>query len=237
MSDLGQQMEMNTRLSGRPAQRGYRTLSAELYQVIKYDVITCKLRPGEMIFQNALIERYQASKTPLREALKRLTQEGLIQPVPSSGYLVAPITLEDIRELFDVRQILEMAAVERAAKLATKEQLADLDKLVGKSYALNSDESSISWYMTNLEFHVSIAAISSNRLAQILRGVLEDLSRSFVLDLERSSRSDTEAMVKAHMETVQALRRQDRQLAKDLTVAELKRSLESIEDSLVLRIR
>lgn len=235
VSNVEQEIEMNTKLPRRYARPGYRTLSTEFYEEIKRDIITCKLRPGEMISQKALIERYQASKTPLREALKLLTQEGLVQPLPSRGYLVAPITMEDVRELFEVRQILEMAAIERAAKLATEEQLAELEKLVGESHILKCDETSIHWYMTNLEFHVSIAAISGNpRLAQMLRGVLEDLSRAFVLDLDVGQRTDTEAMVETHMEIVKALRSRDGQLAKDLSMEEINRSLKSIEESLAI---
>lgn len=224
---------MNAKLPESHVRRGYRTLSTEFYEEIKRDLIMCKFRPGEIITQKALIERYRASKTPLREALKLLTHEGLIQPLPSRGYLVTPITLEDVQDLFDVRQVLELAAIERAVECATEEQFAALEKLVGELDILKSNDAATRWYMTNLEFHVFMATISGNhRLAQLLRHVLQDLSRVFVLDWDEGRYNDSEPMVRSHMEIVKALQKRDLQSAKGVLMRELDDSLESIEESL-----
>ena len=72
-------------------------------------------RPGERLNLDELVKTYNSSITPLRDALQMLSQEGLIAIKPRSGYFVRSITLRELHELFEVREILELAAVERAA--------------------------------------------------------------------------------------------------------------------------
>ncbi|MFX1301632.1 MAG: GntR family transcriptional regulator [Promethearchaeota archaeon] len=199
------------------------TLSNELYKHLKKEIITCRLQPGEMIFERNIRRKYGVSRTPVREALKTLIQEGLVESVPGTCYLVAPITTKDVVELFDMRRILEEAAALRAAERVTEEQLEALERLMGKPHSLDDEESLIRWYETNTEFHVSIAKVSENdRLVQALRGVLEDISRVYLLDLQLHTH--TAELVETHGKILAALRQRDGRSAAELTLVDIDKS-------------
>ena len=209
-----------------------RTLSSEVHEGLRTAIITCRFKPGEMIFESQLVREYEVSKTPVREALKLLTQEGLVRSIPGTGYIVAPITLKDVRDLFFVRQVLEAAAVERAAQVATEEQLDRLETLVGESYRVGDYANAFRWLRTNLKVHLAIAEITDNeRLVRMFGSVMEDMSRIFFLDL--GGRQETEAMVEGHRAILRALRRHDGRAAVEAATAEIERSLRSVQESLV----
>ena len=86
------------------------SLAGQVYEAIKKDIISCALRPGQQIAQQQLAERYGAGITPVREALPKLTREGLVLTIPRFGYLVTTITISDVAEIFELRAILESAA-------------------------------------------------------------------------------------------------------------------------------
>jgi DNA-binding GntR family transcriptional regulator len=91
------------------------SLTDQVYDTIKKDILTCTLQPGQQIAQPQLAEKYQAGTTPVREALHRLAREGLVQPIPRFGYIVTPITLSDVNEIFELRTIVEAASARLAA--------------------------------------------------------------------------------------------------------------------------
>ena len=132
------------------------SLSDQAYQRIKTEILTCELRPGQQIAQKQLVERYDVGKTPVREALQRLTQEGFVQPVPRFGYIVVPITLSDIHEIYDLRLIIEPAAARLAALRGSDEQLEQIRQAADKTYTYNERETYLEYLRHNTNFHYSI---------------------------------------------------------------------------------
>src|SRR5438445_603484 len=108
-----------------------RSLTARVYQDLKRDIMTCALRPGAEVYEGQLAERYGVSKTPIREALNTLRQEGYVRVLPRRGYVVAPVSVEDVQEVFHVRLLLEPSAAELAAQRVSGEQLVELRRLAG----------------------------------------------------------------------------------------------------------
>ena len=92
------------------------SLAHQAYQRLQQEILTCVLVPGQVVSERELARKYEVSKTPMREALSQACHQGLVLRLPGRGYLVAPITIKDIRALFDLRLILETVAVERAAQ-------------------------------------------------------------------------------------------------------------------------
>ena len=74
------------------------SLAEQAYQLLRADIISCVLKPGQQVVQSRLAAHYQIGTTPIRDALHRLARENLVQPVPRSGYVITPITLTDIQE-------------------------------------------------------------------------------------------------------------------------------------------
>jgi DNA-binding GntR family transcriptional regulator len=94
---------------------GERTLLAEqVYQRIRADLLRGHIRPGERVTEEWAAGRYAASRTPVREACRRLAEEGLLTHRPRRGYLVPPISEREIDELYEIRRALELVSVRRA---------------------------------------------------------------------------------------------------------------------------
>jgi DNA-binding GntR family transcriptional regulator len=122
-----------------------------------------------------LAERFHMSKTPVREALVLLAHEGLVEVFPRKGYIVTALSVQDAYDYFNLRMILECAAVEQAAAKITDEHLGRLEVLIIPE---NSVENSGGMLDRNFEFHSLIAHASGNeRLARLLERLLVEMRR------------------------------------------------------------
>ncbi len=83
------------------------TEANRVYAEMKEDVVMCVLAPGSSVSEAELCKRYQSSRTPVREACRRLCNEGLVQIVPFRGYTITPLTIEEYRNLYEVQSILD----------------------------------------------------------------------------------------------------------------------------------
>jgi DNA-binding GntR family transcriptional regulator len=88
------------------------------YEALKKRIIEVDLQPGERLVERDLADELKVSRIPLREALRLLAAEGLVVLVPHRGALVSPFTPADVRDLFDVRESLEVLAARLAAQRA-----------------------------------------------------------------------------------------------------------------------
>src|SRR4051794_39686023 len=98
-------------------------LVESLYELLKKDIIECRLRPGEMVQESFVRERYQIGHTPFREACQRLEAESLLQIIPRRGYFVPSFSNKDIRDLFELRTAVEALSVELACERGQREGL------------------------------------------------------------------------------------------------------------------
>ncbi len=100
-----------------------------VYGILRGWLIAAKLPPGEFLSEVDLAGRCKTSRTPVREACTRLMQDKWLSRIPRKGFLVTPISVRDIVELYDYRKLLECFAVERAAESAGHEQIevAEID--------------------------------------------------------------------------------------------------------------
>ena len=150
-------------------------LSEQAYKNIKNDIITCVLKTGEQIAQSQLVERYQIGTTPIREALQRLVQDGFVQSVPRFGYVVQPVSLSDVHEIYECRLILEPAAASLAAARATDEQLSEIVRTADFSFIYETAENISDAHVHNAEFHRAVAVASNNsRLLNQISRVLDE---------------------------------------------------------------
>src|SRR3954447_21722471 len=216
----------------RMARSATASLARRAYDALKLDVLTCELAPGAQIFEGELAGRYGMSKTPVREALNLLGQEDLVQVLPRRGYLVAPITLRDVQEVFQLRLLLETAAAELAAEHITEEGLRQLNALWAVPSTYRDRASYARFLRANREFHVAVAQASGNgRLAAFVGKLLEDMER--ILHLGLDLRDSAEEMAAEHAELVDALLRGDGALARRVVTAQLQASRKRVLEPLV----
>jgi len=151
-----------------------------IYKKIRTDIITGRKKPGQRLSIDKLKKEFGTSVTPVRDALQMLSQEDLVTIKPRSGYYVALITLKELHDMLELRQILEIAAVERAAEKITDEQIALLEK-VHSGYTNDDDESYFRYTDENKNFHYLVARASGNHELARQIGHLHDRLARFVV--------------------------------------------------------
>lgn len=104
-------------------------LTERIYQQIKQDIFTFRLLPGDRFSENEIAERVAASRTPVREALSRLQREGFVEVSFRSGWQVKPFDFNQFEQLYDVRIVLELAAVKKLCEMEDSSRLEDLKRI------------------------------------------------------------------------------------------------------------
>jgi len=159
----------------RAKRNGQESLRSQAVAFLRDAILSGQFKPGAVLNEKELADRLRVSKTPIREGLSLLEHEGLVQTIPRRGYIVTPITVQHIHELFDLRIILESAAVERAALVITDEQIQALNTLVPDVMPAGD---MARWLDRNVDFHHAVALISGNeRLARLIKQLLEEMQR------------------------------------------------------------
>jgi DNA-binding GntR family transcriptional regulator len=212
------------------------SLSEKAYDLIKNGIVTCELLPGDLLAQPQLAEKLQIGMTPIREAMQRLVQEGLVQPLPRLGYIVSPITLSDVQEIFELRSILETDAARLAATRGTDEQLKQLARNANFTYVYHDRESYSQFLAENAQFHRSIAVITGNqRLVESVSKILDELTRVFHLGLDL--RDSTQEMREEHLILVEVLLQRDEHKAEQIVEKQISRSQHRVMEALISRVK
>lgn len=187
-----------------------------VYAQLRRSIVMSHYQPGERLSLQGLAKEFGVSATPVREALQLLDQEGLVSTKPRSGYYVTHLTLKELLDWFQVREILEVAAIGHAATKITDEQLGYLEQIhAGFS---GDDEESVDRYIgENRRVHCFIAEVSGNgQLAKMIGQVHDRLSRFLVLS------HSGQLMVKyRHKDLIEALRTRDPDVARQAMLDEL----------------
>ncbi|WP_422928351.1 GntR family transcriptional regulator [Singulisphaera sp. PoT] len=160
-------------------------LPDRVYGLLKHRILTCTILPGQRLNEKEIADEFKVSRTPLREALNRLSQENLLTRIPYCGYAVTLITEDDIRELCESRLILETAAAGLAAERATPAELERMMQFVELRYTPGDRETYAQYLKANSLFHGELARASHNhRLEVMVVTVLDELQRPLYLGLD-----------------------------------------------------
>jgi DNA-binding GntR family transcriptional regulator len=98
------------------------SLAEQAYRHLEEQLVTLKLAPGELIGEKDLVESAGIGRTPVREAIQRLSAEGLLQILPRRGLMVTPLRRSDLTQIIETRRVLERLMVVKAAERATPDQ-------------------------------------------------------------------------------------------------------------------
>ena len=209
-----------------------RSLAHAAYQALRERIVRCELEPGRRVTEAELSRDTGLGKTPVREALTRLIQDGLMRSIPGHGYAIAPITLQDVQDLFDYRLIVEPAAVRLAAGRIDAARLRRLDELCGAGYSPGDPESASAFNRVNAEFHLAIATASGNRrLSEAVGRLLDETQRLFYLQLLLRNRNDLVAH--EHKALVEALVAGDGESAATIAVEHIRETQRDVIEVLL----
>lgn len=201
----------------------------DIYDQVKAMAVSFRLRPGDRLNEVALSRELGVSRTPLREALNRLVAERLFDFRPGQGFFCRPLDAQGIFDLFELRQIIEVAAVRAACAKATDPELQALrDELYATGIeitgltveeAVNRDEA----------FHLGIAKLSGNmELLQTLTRINDRIRyiRWISMSLDRVQRSKDE-----HKRVMQALMDRDADIAAQVLGTHITKRMDQVQDA------
>lgn len=177
-------------------------LRESVYEQLRADIIKCRIAPGSDIREAALAERFQVSKSPIRDALMRLEREGLVITIPRQGYRVTPISLADVEDMFHLRAALERACMERIVRRASSEHLATLD-----SFRLfDADQWQGGFVEYNRAFHRHMAELAGNtRMRDHLGDLIDQMERAVLVSVNNIKHGNPATVVAEHCELIDAL--------------------------------
>ena len=202
-------------------------LNDQAYDRIKHDIISCILPPGSGISESQLGAQYGFGKAPIRMALQRLAHEGLVRAMPRRGYVVSPVTLQDIQDIFELRLMLEPTAARLAAGKVDASRLKLLDDVCRAGYRPGDIASTHRFLQANASFHVTIAQATGNqRLAHTIEALLDEMTR--LLHMGLTSRDRTTEMQHEHGALVKALRRGDGATAEQICREQIEAAREMV---------
>lgn len=149
----------------------------ETYEGLKRAIMCMRYLPGENLLEEKLQEALKVSRTPIRIALSKLEQEGLVCHRPGRGYLVREIRLKDVQDLFLVREYLEVPSTRLAAEEATRQEIHELQDFWARTNEA-LERGDLEGYLTGaVEFHYRIAIMSRNDvLCELIKRLNERLS-------------------------------------------------------------
>jgi DNA-binding GntR family transcriptional regulator len=159
-------------MSELPKQERPRPLREDIRDTLRTRIFEGHYLPGTRLIERDLAAEFGVSRLPVREALRMLRQEGLIEDRLPKGTVVASLSDEDVRALFEVRHALEVLASRLAAERATESDLARLGDLLDRAEEALRRGALLESHRANSEFHDQITAISGN---SYLRSALEPL--------------------------------------------------------------
>lgn len=197
------------------------------YHRLKELIVTCELAPGETIQQSALAAKIGVSTTPLREAIRRLGGEGLIDLAAHKNTKVSGVSADEARHLLEVRRALEPLASQLAAERRTEEDIVQIKKCLSRLEPVYRD---IDALQAHREFHQAIYTASKNPI------LIEELGRLWaksdryrVIALDKKDISpERESQIKAeHQQIVDAIVDGDGDSAHAVTLLHVSRSLGS----------
>ncbi|MBR5528146.1 MAG: GntR family transcriptional regulator [Clostridia bacterium] len=205
------------------------SLADSVFERIENDILSGKFRPGDTYTECTLSKLFGVSRTPVREAIRRLEQEGLIR-ITTKGAEILGVDMQDLEDIYEIRGRLEGLAAKKCAKKITDEELASLKEIIELHEFYTQKGLSDKIKDTDSEFHETIYAVCGS---DIYSSVLSSLHRRIRKYRKLSVQNPTRAAqaAKEHREIYTALENHDGNLAEKLTAQHIENAHKNIINS------
>jgi DNA-binding GntR family transcriptional regulator len=201
------------------------TTTGRVYDRLKHDILTCALHPGAVVNEVHLSTALGVSKTPVREALAMLVDEGFVIVEPRRGYRVRDITLADVQEIFHLRTVLEPGAAAFAARRYDAIDVRSLQRMAAGA------ASATPFGTADRAFHTALADASGNaRLALLLHRLLEEVYRLHMTGLVIAA----PYAPRLHQDLVAAIGQGDADRAHDIAARQVELDRKLVMDALAI---
>ena len=195
----------------------------QIYAQLRQAILTLELPPGSPMTERELESEFGASRTPVRAALLRLDTEGLVRR-QGRGFIVAPLDLDEIRMLAELREAIETAAVRLAVARASEDDIAALRQLIEDERASSEAARVLN---ASSAFHAQLTQLSGNTLmAEAIGGAMARLARTRWLETQSST--SRENAWREHLEMIEAIEARDADRAAELAGAHIRGTTERL---------
>ena len=197
----------------------------EIYEQLKQMAVLYEIRPGERFNELELAERFNVSRTPIREALNRLVAENLLVFVPNRGFFIRELEGKDVFDLFELRRSIETTAVTLACERASDNDIKALRRFWKQVMKNAARMSSSELVVKDEQFHLELAALSGNaEIGRVLQGINARIHYVRWVDVDqRRNEAFTE-----HLEILDALAERDAERCATLTDTHIRWRMEEI---------
>lgn len=206
----------------------YKPLRELVFEAIREAIIDGRLKPGERLMEIQLADDLGVSRTPVREAIRKLELEGFVVMIPRKGAYVADISLKEIADVFEIRGALEGLAAELAAERATEDEIEHMERLLVELAEVIEQKALDRIVEIDTRFHEALYASSRNeRLGQILNLLREQIQRFRTRTMTHPARM--KVALEEHRGMIEALSARDTEQARHLA----QEHIHSAENSLM----
>jgi len=187
------------------------SLSEHVYAALKRSILKGDLPPGHRMIVLDIAKAFDVSQAPVREALERLKQEGLISGKMNKGSVVSEITLKEIRDIYELRQLIEGQALRKAMSVMKPKDHAYLESILNEMRRAIDDNDSYRLVELDMQFHGHFYALSGNMLfLDIWNGIKSKIMRFIAV----ANRDHSGYFVPdSHMELLEVIKKGDVELA------------------------
>lgn len=211
------------------------SLGERVYEDLRVAITLGEIPQGQVFNEADLIARYKVSTSPLREALTRLRQDGLVKVIPRRGYAVVELTLRDFHELVQMRMIAEGAAAELAAPRITEQHVAEMQRLSSATLVVGDAQSYRNFMRANQAFHELISSVADNtRLLKVTTQTFDEIQRVLFAGLGEIEADD---LRHDHDAIIAALARRDGPAARRAVIEHIKLSRDRVVQRMLRRDR
>ncbi|MDX3969194.1 MAG: GntR family transcriptional regulator [Bradyrhizobium sp.] len=198
-----------------------------VYEALRRKVIDSELAPGSQILEQELAIMLGVSRTPLREALVRLENEGLLEIIPRHGVRIIPMSAADMREIYQVLVSLEStAAAALASQPPSDAALDELEAIFDRMDTFLKKEDITAWAREDERFHLKIVELAGNRrLHEIVSNCGDQAHRARMFTLRLQTHPQPAQSMKEHRQIIAALRKRDAAKAESLLRSHRERGL------------
>ncbi len=205
----------------------YKPLREVIFDTLREAIIVGELKPGERLMEVQLAEKMGVSRTPVREAIRKLELEGLVEMLPRKGAHVADLSVKDIMDVLEVRATLDGLASMLSATRITDEELKELKHVQSQFINYVEKDNLQGSIKKDVEFHDIIYRSSRNdKLIQIASNLREQVQRFRVIYIKDFS--STKELVKEHAEILDCILRKDPEAAQKCAQTHIVKQEEAI---------
>lgn len=195
----------------------------KVYHELKQAIINNELKQGEMLNERTLAVKLGISRTPIREALHLLENEGWVETEPCRGTWVKEITEKDVSEVYQMRTALETLAVELAIEQISDEQNRGIMQILKQQLDFDTDMDVNTFTTADMDFHLYIAKISGNRrLFQSMESFMDIMNMYVIRTIRRTQ--PYSVPIREHAIILNAILQKDVALAKEAVIGHIARA-------------